>query len=155
MTQPEEKLNELLEEIKKLRDDNPNLSLTTVKTEVDNMFGTTGGATQSSSTANVSTELVDALSRMTFATANQLSKYVEGSNFARHCEKFVEYAELTQLPARNAYKLFLHNVDDRTYSILKEVNITEAEKASMTLFIPKLKEAIYSDDSFSLKITLT
>ena len=100
---------------------------------------------------NQTADLTDVLKNLKISQTVKMPKLQKGDNFARFCERFTEYVTLSKIKEDNLHTLFLQNVDDKTYSILKTVELTPAQKASADEFCPLYKTAIYGDVSFSLR----
>lgn len=81
----------------------------------------------------------------------KLRKFEKNDNFARFCERFCEYVDLTNMDPVSQYPFFLQNVDDKTYSILKSIAIDNDQKRDKNQFCTIFKRAIYGDESLSLK----
>ena len=96
-------------------------------------------------------QLTDAISKLKVSQSTKIPKYVKTDSFSRYCEKFQEYVLISKLESPNLYMYFLQNVDDETYSQLRDVTLTQQEKADAALFCTSFKKAIYGDTSISLK----
>ena len=82
----------------------------------------------------------------------KFQKYERGDNFAIFCERFIEYICISKIHDINLYLIFLQYVnDDQTYSILKSVDLTRAEKGNAKYFCEKYKHAFYGDEKLLLK----
>lgn len=118
-----------------------------IKREIDDLFpdvSTAGDTTNQR-------ELTDALSKLKLTQSMKLPKFQKGDNFARYCQRFEEFISIAKITDANLYMYFLQNVNDETYSILKTVELSTAQKAEATEFCPLYKTAIYGDVSISLK----
>ena len=81
----------------------------------------------------------------------KLRKYSKAENFARFCERFVEYVYINKLEDVNLYLVFLQYMDDEKYSILKTVQLTNAQKSNPSQFCAIYKDIIYGSDIICLK----
>lgn len=99
----------------------------------------------------ITEELADAVSTIKLSHISKLRRFSKGENFSRFCERFIEYVYITKMCDPKLYMFFLQNVDDETYTNLKLVSLSEAEKADAHLFCKVYKDAIYGDESLSLK----
>lgn len=84
----------------------------------------------------------------------KLDKFKKGANFARFCERFEQYAHISKTKDTDLYIMLLNNVDNETYSVLKEVSLTKKEKRDAKKFCEVYKKAIYGDEVISLKADL-
>ena len=96
-------------------------------------------------------ELKTALETLKLSHSITMPKFQTGENFSRYCERFLEYVYLSKINDPNLYVLFLQNVDNRTYSLLKSVELEPCQKSNPQLFCPIYKETVYSDISMSIK----
>ena len=74
-------------------------------------------------------KLAKAISKMTLSQVTKLRKFSKGENFAKFCERFMEYCNITNIADNNLYLLFLQNVDDETYTTLKSVELSPDDKS--------------------------
>ena len=117
-----------------------------IKQELENLI-----KPESTSSSGNAANLADAISVMKLSNAQKMPKFAKGENFARYCEKFLDYVQISNMSNPNLFKCFLQNVDDETYSTLKAVELTSlAIKSDPSLFIPLYKSAIYG----SVKVIL-
>lgn len=121
----------------------------TIKQEVLDLFP----AEATTATADDTNQrvLTETLSKLSLTQTMKQPKYQKGDNFARYCQRFEEYVSIFKIKDNNLYMYFLQNVNDETYSILKTVELSPADKADAKLFCPLYKTAIYGDVSISLK----
>ena len=96
-------------------------------------------------------ELSNSLSKVKISQITKLRKFSKGENFSRFCERFREYISITKISDQNLYMLFLQNVDDERYSVLKTVKMTTLQKENPELFCDVYINVIYGDESISLK----
>ena len=84
--------------------------------------------------------------------AMKFNRFQRVDNFAFFCQKFIEYISLSKIHDTNLYLLFLQYInDDQTYTILKSVDLTRAEKGNAKYFCEKYKHAFYGDEKLLLK----
>ena len=87
----------------------------------------------------------------------KLRKFLKGENFAQYCERFKEFAYISKIQDKKLYLYFLQHmvddkiVDDKTYSVLKFVSLSESEQADPELFCEEFKREIYGDECTTLK----
>ena len=82
----------------------------------------------------VTTQLTEAISKLKVSQSTKIPKYVKGDNFSRYCERFQEYVLISRVESPNLHMYFLQNVDDETYSQLRDVELSDQQKADATLF---------------------
>ena len=95
--------------------------------------------------------LTEALAKLKISQSTKMPKFVKTDNFSRYCERFQEYVYIAKINDQNLNMFFLQNLDDETYSQLRNVELTNEQKADAQLFCPIYKRAIYADMSISLK----
>ena len=138
----EEKANKLREDAQKLLEAGKQ-----IKEELDELF--------SEEAADRRTDPIVSTSRgmasLQLTHINKISKFSNGDNFSRFCERFIEYVYITKMCDKNLYLFFLQNVDDETYSALKMVKLENSAKCDATIFCEIYKNAIYGDESLFLK----
>ena len=86
--------------------------------------------------------------------APRLKQYSKGGNFSRFCERFMEYVHIAKIEDPDLYMLFLQNMDDETYSILKTVQLSTSQKGNAKTFCDMYKAAIYGDEEVTLRTDL-
>ena len=139
---------ELLAQLKTLVDQTTDQGAqVAIKREIDDLFPDVSTAVDTTNQR----ELTDALSKLKLTQSMKLPKFQKGDNFARYCQRFEEFISIAKITDANLYMYFLQNVNDETYSILKTVELSTAQKAEATEFCPLYKTAIYGDVSISLK----
>ena len=131
----------LLEESKKLE---PGINL---KQELQDFLSDSDNEHETEDIGKIS----NALSKIKLSQITKLRKFSKGENFSRFCERFQEYVYITNMRDVNLYMFFLQNVDDETYSVLKTARLTTEKKADASLFCEVYRNAIYGDESLSLK----
>lgn len=82
-------------------------------------------------------------------TNTKMAKYKSGENFAIYCERFIDYVD--GKTSDNLYRSFLQNVDDETYSALKQVKLEDQQKCDAKIFCEIYKNRIYNNDGIILK----
>ena len=97
------------------------------------------------------TQLTEAISKLKVSQSTKIPKYVKSDNFSRYCERFQEYVLISRVESPNLHMYFLQNVDDETYSQLRDVELNDQQKADPVQFCEAFKKAIYGDVSISLK----
>ena len=127
--------------------DNPNEALT-IKQELDAVLP---GQQVLQPPPDNGANLARIMETLSISRSAKLRKFEKNDNFARFCERFSEYCELTNMDPANQYTFFLQNVDDKTYSILKSVTISDDQKRHKDQFCALFKRAIYGDESLALK----
>ena len=106
-----------------------------------NVTGDTGATAQ----------LTEAISKLKVSQSTKIPKYVKTDSFSRYCERFKEYVVISRMESPNLHMYFLQNVDDETYSQLRDVELSTPQKADANQFCEVFKTAIYGDVSISLK----
>ena len=121
----------------------PNANSVEIKTEIEALLPP----------AQVVNPIEAALANLNIAKPRiKIPKFEKGDNFARYCEKFREYVEVSKIKDPQLNVFFLQSVDDETYSTLKSVKLdTLDEKSEPDTFIPLFKKAIYGDIDIILK----
>ena len=92
-------------------------------------------------------ELKTALETWKLTHSITMPKFHSGENFSRYCERFLEYVYLSKINDPNLYVLFLQNVDNRTYSLLKSIELERCQKCDPKLFCQIYKDTVYGDIS--------
>ena len=153
-----EQLAALEDQLKLLKEQHPGQCIVDFKAKFDQIFPPLNnpGSVEISQSSNsesigLPSDIANAISNMNFASAAKLATYTDGENFSRFCEKFIDYCNITNVPAQKAYSLFMQNVDDITYETLKTVKLTLTDKLEIKRFTSAFKAAIYDDESFVMK----
>jgi hypothetical protein len=107
--------------------------------------------TQATVSFEATAQLTDAISKLNVSQSTKIPKFVKTDNFSRYCERFQEYVLISKMESPNLYMYFLQNVDDETYSQLRDVQLNTEQKAYAAQFCIAFKRAIYGDASISLK----
>ena len=136
-----------VENIRTFLRDNP-LEVTAIKQELDGLFPR---AEQPAQPEPDNGNLARIMETLSISRSAKLRKFEKDDNFARFCERFAEYVELTNMDPGNQYPFFLQNVDDRTYSILKSITLTDEQKRDKNQFCALFRRAIYGDEALALK----
>ena len=123
--------------------DNPD-ERTAIKQEIDQLF-------RQVTAPDNGTDLARIMETLSISRSAKLRKYERKDNFARFCERFAEYCDLTNMDPGKQYSFFLQNVDDKTYSILKSVDVSTQQKVDKDQFCILFKRAIYGDELLALK----
>lgn len=99
-------------------------------------------------------QLTETISRMKISQATKMPRYQKGESFSRYCERFIEYVYLSKLEDKDLYLYFLQNVDDKTYSILKTVNVPNSgnNRSDPKLFCTLYKSAIYGEANSNITL---
>jgi exonuclease VII small subunit len=137
---------QLLAQLKTLVDQTTDTTVKlNLKQEIEDLF-------PAATTAANQRELTETLSKLKLTQSIKLPKFQKGDNFARYCQRFLEYIEISTISDKNLYMYFLQNInDDQTYSMLKTIELTPEQKASAQAFCPLYKTAIYGEVSIYLK----
>ena len=101
--------------------------------------------------ASTDANLANLIETLNISKSAKLQTYTTGDNFMRFCERFDQYTELVKMPAENQYAFFLQHVGDKTYSLLTSIQLTSTQKLDKTQFCQQFRNAIYGEDSFTLK----
>ncbi|KAL5268671.1 hypothetical protein ACHWQZ_G002504 [Mnemiopsis leidyi] len=101
--------------------------------------------------ATATAQLTEAISKLKVSQSTKIPKYVKTDSFSRYCERFQEYVLISRMESPNLHMYFLQNVDDETYSQLRDVELSAQQKANADQFCEVFKTAIYGDVSISLK----
>ena len=89
-----------------------------------------------------------------FAQHSKPGKYKAGENFSRFCDRFLVYVKMSEVVNRNLYLLLLQNLDDETFAMLQNVQLSDEEKRDAQLFCNVYKKAMYGEEEQSLKSDL-
>lgn len=77
-----------------------------------------------------------------------LQKFRRGDNFARFCTRFIDLTELNNVSCTNLNLFFLQLIeDDKTYTLLRSIQLDDAEKQSAQLFCKRYKFFIYGEEN--------
>ena len=142
----EEKANKLREDAQKLLEYAQKAGKQ-IKDELDELFSEEAADRRPEQIVSTSRGMAS----LPITHMNKISKFSNGDNFSRFCERFIEYVYITKMCDRNLYLFFLQNVDDQTYSALKMVKLENSAKCDATIFCEIYKNAIYGDESLFLK----
>ena len=95
--------------------------------------------------------LATAISTIKLSNITKLYKFSKGENFARYCDRFLEFIRISRVRDPNLYLFFLQKMDNETYTILKTAKLSAEEKANAKLFIKIYKDLIYGNEKMSLR----
>ena len=92
------------------------------------------------------------MSQRNMAFLTKPPKMNTGDNFSNYCERFKAYVEMTGLTT-NIDLLFLQNVDNTTFTTLKASarELTNRQKSDVNLLCKAFSEAMYGEESFTLR----
>ena len=92
------------------------------------------------------------LTQRNMAFLTKPPKINAGDNFSNYCERFKAYVEMTGLTT-NIDLLFLQNVDNTTFTTLKASarELTNRQKSDVNLLCKAFSEAMYGEESFTLR----
>ena len=124
---------QIIQDLKDLIDRSKNLDGLEIKEELEKLIPTEQEETNSvhheSDTSDEEVEEVTgSVSKIKLSQISKMRKYLKEENFSTFCERFKEYVYITNMEDKNLYIFFLQNVDDETYSELKSVPLSAAEK---------------------------
>jgi len=117
-----------------------------IKQEIDQILAdqdTVGNTTNDS--------LVTVMENLTIQKNARLKRYELGENFYRYCDRFIRQVGLTNIKPEHQYDYFIQNLNDQTYSVLKDITLTTVQKNDCSLFCEVFKKTMYSNRTFSLK----
>ncbi len=149
-----EQAKELLAETKKLQVQD--LDLSNIKKEIEEILDhqisdSEVSDDEGSQDPKSVGKLTEVLSTIKLSHVTKLRKYTKGENFARFCNRFLEYIQITRMRDSNLYMFFLQNVCDETYTILHSAVLSDREKKDAKLFCKIFKDIIYGEEKVSLQ----
>ena len=89
--------------------------------------------------------------KLSFKPDLKLRSFKKGENFARFCERFKEYIEITNVESDQLNLLFRQNLDEETYAKLSSIRLTPSEKCDSRTFCEIYKSVIYGQECTILK----